>query len=38
MSQYYRTKHLLLVMGANTNFEKSEYYYKQLEDAIAYFN
>ena len=38
MSQYYRTKHLLLVMGANVNFEKSEYYYKQLEDAIGYFN
>ena len=27
MSQYYRTKHLLLMVGSQENFEKSEYYF-----------
>ncbi len=38
MSQYYRTNHLLLMLGATANFEKSEYYYQQLEHAIRFFN
>lgn len=27
MSEYYRTKHLLLMVGSQENFEKSEYYF-----------
>ena len=38
MSQYYRTKHLLMMVGANSNFEKSQYYYQQLERAMRHFN
>ena len=38
MSQYYETKHLLLVVGANMNFEKAEYYYMQLENMMTQFN
>jgi Glycosyl hydrolases family 38 N-terminal domain len=28
MSQYYKTKHLLMMVGSNENFEKAEYYYQ----------
>ena len=28
MSMYYRTNHLLLMVGAKENFEKSEYYFQ----------
>jgi len=30
MSEYYRTPHLLIVVGSDMNFEKAEYYYQQL--------
>lgn len=30
MSQYYSTPHLLIMVGSNMNFEKSEYYYQSL--------
>lgn len=30
MSEYFRTKHLLLMIGANENFEKAEHYYQEL--------
>ena len=30
MSRAYKSKHLLMLVGANINFEKAELYYQQL--------
>jgi len=38
MSQYYSTPHLLLLVGSNLNFEKSDYHYQQLQSLIDQFN
>lgn len=38
MSQYYRTKHVLMLIGSEANFEKAEYYFKSLERLITHFN
>lgn len=38
MSDYYRTPHLLMVVGSDMNFEKAEYYYQQLQRTMDQFN
>lgn len=35
MSDYYLTDHLLMTIGSDVNFEKSEFYYQELERLIA---
>lgn len=38
MSTYYKTPHLLMMIGTDANFEKAEYYYQSLERVIKRFN
>jgi hypothetical protein len=38
MSQYFKTKHLLMMVGADVNFEKAEYYYQSLTRIMTQFN
>lgn len=38
MSQYYKTPHVLLLVGNDVNFEDAETYYHQLDQLIARFN
>lgn len=38
MSQYYDSNHLLLVLGADVNFEKAEYHYQEFERMMKQFN
>ena len=38
MSQYYKTPHLIMMVGSKTNFEDAETYYHQLDQIIERFN
>jgi hypothetical protein len=38
MSKHYDSKHLLMMVGSGQNFEKAEFYLKEIEDIISHIN